>query len=48
MAPILVENQRRSMLPSGAPALDRDQALTLLNQLEAALIELRLRSSGSD
>jgi len=29
------------MLPSGAPALDRDQALKLLGQLEAALLELR-------
>ena len=41
--PELVENQRRSiaMLPSGAPALDRDEALELLGQLEAALVELR-------
>jgi hypothetical protein len=29
------------MLPSGVPALDRDEALELLEQLEAALVELR-------
>jgi hypothetical protein len=41
--PELVENRRRSiaMLPSGAPALTRDEALELLDQLEAALVELR-------
>jgi hypothetical protein len=41
--PGLVENRRRSiaMLPSGAPALNRDEALELLRQLEAALLELR-------
>ena len=41
--PELVENRRRSiaMLPSGVPALDRDDALELLGQLEAALVELR-------
>jgi hypothetical protein len=35
----LVENRRRSiaMLPSGAPALNRDEALELLDQLKAAL-----------
>jgi hypothetical protein len=41
--PEVVENQRRSiaMLPVGAPALNRDEALELLEQLEAALVELR-------
>jgi hypothetical protein len=41
--PELVENRRRSiaMLPSGVPALNRDEALELLGQLEAALLELR-------
>jgi hypothetical protein len=35
------------MLPSGAPALNRDEALELLGQLEAALVELRkLRAQG--
>jgi hypothetical protein len=29
------------MLPSGAPALDRDEALELLEQFKAALLELR-------
>jgi hypothetical protein len=29
------------MLPTGVPALDRDAALELLGQLEAALVELR-------
>jgi hypothetical protein len=40
--PELVENQRRSiaMLPTGAPALNRDEALELLEQLKAALLEL--------
>ena len=39
----LVENRRRAvaMLPSGAPALDRDEALELLEQFKAALLELR-------
>ena len=39
----LVENRRRSvaMLPPGAPALNRDEALELLEQLEAALLALR-------
>jgi hypothetical protein len=48
-SPELVENRRRSiaMLPSGVPALDRDDALELLGQLEAALVELRkLRAQG--
>jgi len=47
--PELVENQRRSiaMLPGCAPALDRDQALKLLGELEAALLEPRkLRTQG--
>jgi hypothetical protein len=47
--PELLENQRRSiaMLPVGAPALNRDEALELLAQLEAALVELRkLRAEG--
>ena len=41
--PELVENRRRSvaMLPTGAPALNRDEALELLDQLQTALIELR-------
>jgi hypothetical protein len=46
--PELVENRRRSiaMLPPGAPALNRDEALEVLEQLKTALIELRkLRTS---
>jgi hypothetical protein len=41
--PELVENRRRSiaMLPVGAPALNRDEALVLLRQLEEALREVR-------
>ena len=41
--PELVENRLRSvaMLPPGAPALNRDEALELLEQLETALLELR-------
>jgi hypothetical protein len=41
--PELVENRRRSiaMLPAGAPALNRDEALVLLRQLEEALREVR-------
>ena len=41
--PELVENRRRSiaMLAVGAPALNRDEALEVLRQLEAALVELR-------
>jgi len=41
--PELVENRPRSiaMPPVGAPALNRDEALELLDQLQAALIELR-------
>jgi hypothetical protein len=34
------------MLPSGAPALNRDEALELLEQLKAALIELRRLKAG--
>jgi hypothetical protein len=47
--PELVENRRPSvaMLPPGAPSLNRDEALELLGQLEAALVELRkLRAQG--
>ena len=41
--PELVENRRRSvaMLPTGAPALNRDEALELLGQLAEALRQLR-------
>jgi hypothetical protein len=41
--PELVENRRRSiaMLPVGAPALNRDEALELLGQLVETLRELR-------
>ena len=41
--PELVENRLRSvaMLPTGAPALNREEALDLLEQLEGALVELR-------
>jgi hypothetical protein len=41
--PELVENQRRSiaMLPTGAPALNRDEALEILRQLSDALHEVR-------
>jgi hypothetical protein len=41
--PELVENRRRSiaMLPSGAPALNRDDALELLRQLVEALRGVR-------
>ena len=41
--PELVENRRRSiaMLPPGAPALNRDEALELLRHLAEALRELR-------
>ena len=40
--PELVENQRRSiaMLPVGAPALNRDEALEVLRQLVEALREV--------
>jgi hypothetical protein len=46
--PELVENRRRSiaMLPVGAPGLNRDEALELLDQLKAALDEVR-RLRGS-
>jgi hypothetical protein len=41
--PELVENRRRSiaMLPPGAPALNRDEALELLEQLKTAVDEIR-------
>jgi hypothetical protein len=41
--PELLENRLRSiaMLPPGAPALNRDEAIELLDQLKAALVELR-------
>ncbi len=41
--PELIENRRRSiaMLPAGTPALNRDEALELLAELKAALLELR-------
>jgi hypothetical protein len=41
--PELVENRRRSvaMLPPGAPALNRDDALEVLQQLVDALSEIR-------
>lgn len=41
--PELVENRCRSvaMLPVGAPALNRDEAPELLEQLKTALLELR-------
>ena len=41
--PELVENRRRSiaMLPTGAPALNRDEALEVLRQLGDTLHELR-------
>ncbi len=44
----LFENQRRSiaMLPVGAPALNRDEALEVLEQLVKALRELRRRNDG--
>jgi hypothetical protein len=47
-SPELVENRRRSvaMLPPGAPALNREEALALLEQLKAALPELRRRNDG--
>lgn len=43
-----VENRKRSiaMLEPGAPALDRDEALKLLEQLKAALVELRRLRAG--
>ena len=42
-SPELVENRRRSiaMLPPGAPALNRDEALEVLRQLVEALREVR-------
>jgi hypothetical protein len=49
--PELVENRRRSiaMLPPGAPALNRDEALELLAQLTDVLVALRkLRTQGDE
>ena len=47
-SPELVENRRRSiaMLPTGAPALNRDEALEVLGQLAEALHELRRRDAA--
>ena len=41
--PELVENRRRpiAMHPPGAPALNRDEALEVLEQLRGALREIR-------
>jgi hypothetical protein len=46
--PELVENRRRSiaMLPVGAPALNRDEALEVLRQLGEALHQLRALERG--
>jgi hypothetical protein len=46
----LVENRRRSiaMLPVGAPALNRDEALKLLGQLAEALRQLRKLKRSTD
>jgi hypothetical protein len=48
--PELVENRRRSiaMLPTGAPALNRDEALELLGQLAEALRQLRNLKRSTD
>jgi hypothetical protein len=48
--PELVENRRRSvaMLSVGAPALNRDEALELLEQLAKALRRLRALERGND
>ena len=48
--PELVENQRRSiaMLPVGAPALNRDEALEVLRQLVEALRQLRELRRAAD
>jgi hypothetical protein len=45
----LVENRRRSiaMLSPGAPALNREEALEVLDQLVEALRRLRRRDRGS-
>ncbi len=47
-SPELVENRRRSiaMLPAGAPALNRDEALEVLRQLVEALRQLRRRNDS--
>ena len=46
--PELVENRRRSiaMLPTGAPALNRDEALEVLRQFGDALHELQRLRAG--
>jgi hypothetical protein len=48
--PELVENCRRSiaMLPAGAPALNRDEALEVLRQLAEALREVRALRRRAD
>jgi hypothetical protein len=48
--PELVENRRRSiaMLPTGAPALNGDEALELLAQLTEALRQLRNLKRSTD
>jgi hypothetical protein len=48
--PELVENRRRSiaMLPVGAPALNRDEALEVLRQLGEALRLLRALEGGDE
>jgi hypothetical protein len=45
--PEFVENRRRAvaMLPSGAPALNRDEALELLEEFKAALLSKRVTST---
>jgi hypothetical protein len=49
-SPELVENRRRSiaMLPVGAPALNRDEALEVLSQLAEALRQLRNLMRSTD
>jgi hypothetical protein len=46
--PELVENRRRSiaMLPTGAPALNREEALEVFRQLGDALRELQRRDAA--
>jgi hypothetical protein len=48
--PELVENRRRSvaMLAPGVSALNREEALELLEQLETALLELRRVKAQSE
>jgi hypothetical protein len=49
-SPELVENRRRSiaMLPVGAPALNREEALEVLRQLVEALRRLRAFERGDE